>query len=58
VGARTLADVQLILSIFFFSLAKLEDIRDLWQAQENTEALQLLKVEYCNISLIDMSSYF
>jgi hypothetical protein len=53
-----LADVELILSIFFFSLAKLEDIRDLWQAQENTEALQLLKVELCNISLIDMSSYF
>ncbi len=57
-GARMLADVELILSIFFFSLAKLEDIRDLWQAQENTEALQLLKVELCNISLIDMSSYF
>jgi hypothetical protein len=38
-----------------YSLAKLEDIRDLWQAQENTEALHLLKVQYYNVSLIDIS---
>ena len=36
----------------FYSLAKLEDIRDLWQAQENTAALDLLKVRYLHENYI------